>query len=122
MLIGIGFIKVGIILKVKLFNNKDSDNPLNRKVVNLTISASTWFAGAIGMEIGFNFYFIAIITIAFAVIVPSISQLVKNRRKLITKLDMDVARVNINFLKIRYVFDVSSQVLIVQPLKRVSLY
>jgi putative Mg2+ transporter-C (MgtC) family protein len=85
MLIGIGFIKVGIILKVKLFNNKDSDNPLNRKVVNLTISASTWFAGAIGMEIGFNFYFITIITIAFAVIVPSIPQLVKNMRKQMNK-------------------------------------
>jgi hypothetical protein len=27
MLIGIGFIKVGIILKAKLFDNKDSDNP-----------------------------------------------------------------------------------------------
>jgi hypothetical protein len=51
MLIVIGFIKVGIILKAKLFNNKDSDNPLNRKVVNLTISASTWFAGAFGMAI-----------------------------------------------------------------------
>ena len=94
MLIGIGFIKVGIILKAKLFDNKDSGNPLNRKVVNLTISASTWFAGAFGMAIGFNFYFIAIITIAFAVIVPRISQVVKNIRKLITKLDMDVVRVN----------------------------
>ena len=41
MLIGIEFLNVGIILKAKLFDNKDSDNPLNRKVVNLTISAST---------------------------------------------------------------------------------
>jgi len=56
----------------------------------LTISASTLFAGAFGMAIGFNFYFIAIITIAFAVIVPRIPQVVKNMRKLITKLDMDV--------------------------------
>jgi putative Mg2+ transporter-C (MgtC) family protein len=94
MLIGIGFIKVGIILKAKLFDNKDPDNPLNRKVVNLTISASTWFARAFGVAIGFNFYFIAIITIAFAGIVPGIPQVVKNMRKLITKLDTDVVRVN----------------------------
>jgi phage terminase Nu1 subunit (DNA packaging protein) len=46
------------------------------------------------VAIGFNFYFIAIITIAFAGIVPGIPQVVKNMRKLITKLDMDVVRVN----------------------------
>jgi putative Mg2+ transporter-C (MgtC) family protein len=51
----------------------------------LTISASTWFACAFGMAIGFNFYFIAIITIAFAVIIPSIPQLVKNMRKQMNK-------------------------------------
>ncbi len=85
MLIGIEFLNVGIILKAKLFDNKDSDNPLNRKVVNLTLSASTWFASVFGMTIEFNFYFIAIITIAFAVIVPSIPQLVKNMRKQINK-------------------------------------
>jgi putative Mg2+ transporter-C (MgtC) family protein len=81
MLIGIGFIKVGIILKAKLFDNKDSGNPLNRKVVNLAISASIWFAGAFGIAKGFNFYFIAIITIAFVVVVPSIPPVVKNMRK-----------------------------------------
>lgn len=77
----IGFLGAGIILKGKLFDNKDSDNPLNRKVVNLITAASIWFAGAIGMAIGFNFYFIAIISIAFAVIVPRIPQVGKIHEK-----------------------------------------
>ena len=72
---GIGFLGTGIILKgEQLFDNKGSDNPLNRKVFNLTTSASIWFSSAIGMAIGFNFYFIAIVSIAFAVIVPRIPQ------------------------------------------------
>ena len=81
MVNGIGFLGAGIMLKGKLFDNKDSDNPLNRKVVNLITTASIWFAGAIGMAIGFNFYFIAIISIAFAVIVPRIPQVGKIHEK-----------------------------------------
>lgn len=67
---GIGFLRAGIILKGELFDNKDSDNLLNRKVLNLTTAANIWFSGVIGMAIGYNFYFIAIVSIAFAVIVP----------------------------------------------------
>ena len=40
MVIGIGFLGAGIILKGEFFDNKDSDNPLNRKVLNLTTTAS----------------------------------------------------------------------------------
>ncbi|WP_458747604.1 MgtC/SapB family protein [Candidatus Nitrosocosmicus sp. T] len=68
-------------LKGELFDNKDSDNPLNRKVLNLTAAASIWFSGAIGMAIGFNFHFIAIISIVFVVIVTRISQVRKRREK-----------------------------------------
>ena len=53
MVNGIGFLGAGIMLKGKLFDNKDSDNLLNRKVVNLTAAASIWFSGAIGMAIEF---------------------------------------------------------------------
>jgi putative Mg2+ transporter-C (MgtC) family protein len=50
-------------------------------VLNLNTAASIWFSGAIGMAIGFNFYFIAIISIVFLVIVTRISQVGKRREK-----------------------------------------
>ena len=78
---GIGFLGAGIILKGELFDHKDSDNILNKKVVNLTTAASIWFSGAIGMAIGFNFYFIAIVSIAFALIVPRIPKVGKRREE-----------------------------------------
>ena len=81
MVNGVGFLGAGIMLKGKLFDNKDSDNPLNRKVVNLITAASIWFSGATGMGIEFNFYFIAIISLAFAVIVPRILQVGKGHEK-----------------------------------------
>ena len=78
---GIGFLGAGIILKGELFESKESESPLNKKVVNLTTAASIWFSGAIGMAIGFNFYFIAIISIAFALIVPRIPKVGKRREE-----------------------------------------
>jgi len=78
---GIGFLGAGIILKGELFDHKDSDNILNKKVVNLTTAASIWFSGAVGMAIGFNFYFIAIVSIAFALIVPRIPKVGKRREE-----------------------------------------
>jgi putative Mg2+ transporter-C (MgtC) family protein len=47
----------------------------------LTTAASISSSGATGMAIGFNFYFIVIISIAFIVIVPRISQVGKRREK-----------------------------------------
>jgi putative Mg2+ transporter-C (MgtC) family protein len=47
----------------------------------LTTVATILSPGANGMAIEFNFYFIAIISIAFAVIVPRISQVGKRREK-----------------------------------------
>lgn len=64
---GIGFLGAGIILK------SESD----KRITNLTTAAAIWFAGSIGMAIGFNFYFMAIIAIAFAVLVPRIPHISK---------------------------------------------
>ena len=44
-------------------------------------AASIWFSGAIGMATGFNFYFIVLVSIAFAVIAPRISQVGKRREE-----------------------------------------
>ncbi|MCA9308603.1 MAG: MgtC/SapB family protein [Patescibacteria group bacterium] len=58
---GIGFLGAGLILKQ------------NESIRNLTTAASIWFAGAIGMAIGFQYRAIALIcTIAF-VLIPFIS-------------------------------------------------
>ena len=64
---GIGFLGAGIILK----------GELDRKITNLTTAASIWFSAAIGMAIGFNFYFIAALSVAFAVLVPRIPHISK---------------------------------------------
>lgn len=72
---GIGFLGAGIILKGELFDKKESNEQSHTKVVNLTTAASIWFSGAIGMAIGFDLYFIAIISTAFAVVVPHLPKL-----------------------------------------------
>ena len=43
-------------------------------------AASIWFSAAIGMAIGFNYYLVAIVSIAFAVLVPRIPSLKKKSR------------------------------------------
>lgn len=82
---GIGFLGAGVILKGELFDSKESESPSNKKVVNLTTAASIWFSAAIGMAIGFNFYFIAIVSIAFALIVPRIPKVGKRREEDLNK-------------------------------------
>jgi putative Mg2+ transporter-C (MgtC) family protein len=69
---GIGFLGAGIILKGELEN----------KITNLTTAASIWFSAAIGMAIGFNYYFIAVVSIAFAVLVPRIPHISKISRNI----------------------------------------
>jgi putative Mg2+ transporter-C (MgtC) family protein len=56
---GVGFLGAGIILKGE-----------SGVVRNLTTAASIWFAAAIGMAIGFGWYIIALIAVAFSVVVP----------------------------------------------------
>ena len=72
---GIGFLGAGIILKDEIFDKKDTVDSSHTKVLNLTTAASIWFSGAIGLAIGFNFYFVAIVSIAFAVGVPHIPKI-----------------------------------------------
>jgi len=57
---GIGFLGAGLILK-------DGGS-----VKNLTTAASIWFAGAIGMAIGFGYHQIAIIAAIASVLIPRI--------------------------------------------------
>jgi putative Mg2+ transporter-C (MgtC) family protein len=64
---GIGFLGAGMILK----------SESTAKITNLTTAAAVWFAAAIGMAIGFNFYFMALVAIAFAVLVPRIPHISK---------------------------------------------
>lgn len=65
---GIGFLGAGLILK-------DGAN-----VKNLTTAASVWYAGAIGMAIGFGYHEIAIIAGVASVLIPRIPH-VKNFRR-----------------------------------------
>ena len=58
---GIGFLGAGLILKEE-----------GARVRNLTTAASVWFAGAIGMAIGFNFHVVAVMATVVAVLVPRI--------------------------------------------------
>lgn len=69
---GIGFLGAGMILK----------SEATEKITNLTTAAAVWFAAAIGMAIGFNFYFIALVGIAFAVLVPRIPHISKLKESL----------------------------------------
>lgn len=64
---GVWFIGAGMILK----------GEINGRVTNLTTATSVWFSAAIGMAIGFNFYIIALVAIAFVVLVPRIPHISK---------------------------------------------
>jgi putative Mg2+ transporter-C (MgtC) family protein len=71
----IGFLGAGIIFMA----------PETTKVKNVTTAAEVWFAGAIGMVIGYGFYFIAIVLVVFALTVPRIPRITdlkfyKNRK------------------------------------------
>jgi putative Mg2+ transporter-C (MgtC) family protein len=57
---GIGFLGAGLILKD------------GTSVRNLTTAASIWYAGAIGMAIGFGFHQIAIVATIASVLIPRI--------------------------------------------------
>ena len=57
---GIGFLGAGLIMKE------------GTSVRNLTTAASIWFSGAIGMAIGFGYYFIGIVAAVASIIIPRI--------------------------------------------------
>ncbi len=66
---GIGFLGAGLILKE------------GASVRNLTTAASIWFAGAIGMTIGFGYYAIALIAGLASVVVPRIPHVSTRKRQ-----------------------------------------
>jgi putative Mg2+ transporter-C (MgtC) family protein len=68
---GIGFLGAGIILK----------SELDKKITNLTTAAAIWYAAAIGMAIGYEYYFLAAVATAFAVGVPRIPHISKLVKK-----------------------------------------
>lgn len=59
---GVGFLGAGIILK----------SEKTGKISNLTTAASVWFGAAIGMALGFNYHFIALVATLYAVIINRI--------------------------------------------------
>jgi putative Mg2+ transporter-C (MgtC) family protein len=65
---GIGFLGAGLILKD------------GTSVRNLTTAASIWFAGAIGMAIGFGYHQIAIIAALASMLIPRIPHVRKEKR------------------------------------------
>ncbi len=75
---GIGFLGAGLILKD------------GASVRNLTTAASIWFAGAIGMAIGFGFLEIAVIAAIASVIIPRIPH-VRPRRPHIEQAPTPIA-------------------------------
>lgn len=66
---GIGFLGAGLIFKQGSI------------VKNLTTAASIWFAGAIGMAIGYNFYIVALLSSAVSVVIPRIPSLTRNANR-----------------------------------------
>ena len=76
---GIGFLGAGLILKE------------GATVRNLTTVASIWFAGAIGMAIGFGYYVIAVIATLASIFIPRIPHM-KIRKRVIPPEIIPVAK------------------------------
>ena len=75
---GIGFLGAGVILKGEIEGRTKSEiHASSYKVVNLTTAASLWFSGAIGMAIGFDYHFIALVSIGFVVLVSHLPKIKK---------------------------------------------
>ena len=66
---GVGFLGAGIILK----------SETSKKVTNVTTAASIWYSAAIGMALGFGFYFIAIVGAIYAVVISRIPHMRKQK-------------------------------------------
>lgn len=67
---GIGFLGAGLILKEE-----------GTRVRNLTTASSIWFAGAIGMALGYDLHVLAAIATFVSLIVPRIPKHDQNKKK-----------------------------------------
>lgn len=68
---GVGFLGAGIILK----------SESEKRITNLTTAAAIWYAAALGVAIGFEYYFLAAVATAFAVGVPRIPHITRLIKK-----------------------------------------
>lgn len=71
---GIGFLGAGLILKEE-----------GTKVKNLTTAASVWFAGAIGMALGFDLHALAAIATGVSIFVPRIPKFKRPSKSLLSR-------------------------------------
>lgn len=69
---GIGFLGAGLIIKE------------GSSVKNLTTASSIWFAGGIGMAIGFGYHFIGITAAIVSIIIPRIPHISKKSPESLT--------------------------------------
>jgi len=75
---GIGFLGAGIILKGEIEGKDESKiQSGGKRIINLTTAASIWFSAAIGMAIGFDYYFIALVSIGFVILVSNLPKIRK---------------------------------------------
>jgi len=65
---GIGFLGAGLILK----------SEANKQVTNVTTAASIWYGAAVGMALGFNYHFIAVVSALYAVLISRIPHISKS--------------------------------------------
>ena len=72
---GIGFLGAGLIIKE------------GATIRNLTTAASIWFAGAIGMAIGFGYYEIAVIATLASIFIPRIPHMKTKKKVSVDKLE-----------------------------------
>ncbi|MBP9836375.1 MAG: MgtC/SapB family protein [Candidatus Pacebacteria bacterium] len=70
---GIGFLGAGLILKE------------GATIRNLTTAAGIWFAGAIGMAIGFGFYEIAVVATLASIAIPRIPHIKTGKEVFVEK-------------------------------------
>lgn len=68
---GIGFLGAGLIIK----------SETSKRVDNVTTAASIWYSAAVGMAIGFGYYFIAIAASVYAVLVSLIPTIPNSKYK-----------------------------------------
>jgi putative Mg2+ transporter-C (MgtC) family protein len=75
---GIGFLGAGVILKGEIMGKTKSEIQRSSSfVLNLTTAASIWYSAAIGMAIGYNYHFVALVSIAFVVLISRLPRIRK---------------------------------------------
>ncbi|CAN5729078.1 hypothetical protein BH23THE1_BH23THE1_19250 [soil metagenome] len=75
---GIGSLGAGVILKGEITGKTKSEiQRSSGMVLTLTTAASIWYSAAIGMTIGYNYHFVALVSIAFVVLISLLPRIRK---------------------------------------------